>query len=67
MVFSAAALRLALHAAADDDDDDDDDMQAGPGSTARVRALVELVGQLCEEPAYNTLRTKEQLGYTVSW
>lgn len=34
--------------------------------TMRARALTDLVDQLMYEPYWNTLRTKEQLGYTVS-
>ncbi len=33
---------------------------------AADRALLDLVEQLVYEPAYNSLRTKQQLGYTVS-
>jgi hypothetical protein len=32
----------------------------------RQRALLDLADQLLYEPCYDTLRTKEQLGYTVS-
>ena len=33
--------------------------------TARDRALADLAGQVVGEPAFDVLRTKEQLGYTV--
>lgn len=39
-------------------------LQIGPDSD-RVRALVDLLEQVAGEPIYDTLRTKEQLGYTV--
>lgn len=38
----------------------------GPSSDVRQRALLDLADQLIYEPCYDTLRTKEQLGYTVS-
>jgi len=38
--------------------------QLGP-STPRVRALASLLAQAWAQPAFDTLRTKEQLGYTV--
>jgi hypothetical protein len=41
-------------------------LQMGPSSDVRQRALLDLADQLIYEPCYDTLRTKEQLGYTVS-
>jgi hypothetical protein len=41
-------------------------LQVGPASGVRQRALLDLADQLLYEPCYDTLRTKEQLGYTVS-
>lgn len=41
-------------------------LQSGGACDPRDRALVDLVDQLIYEPCYDTLRTKEQLGYTVS-
>ena len=38
--------------------------QCGPDDV-HDRALVDMVEQLLYEPCYDTLRTKEQLGYTV--
>ena len=38
--------------------------QAGPSSVA-LRARLDLFEQLFSEPFYDTLRTKEQLGYSV--
>jgi nardilysin len=40
--------------------------QCGPSHDPRRRALLDCVDQLVYEPCYDTLRTKEQLGYTVS-
>ena len=39
-------------------------LQAGPNSPA-ARAQLDLLEQCCAEPFYDTLRTKEQLGYSV--
>ena len=41
-------------------------LQIGPAADARRRALLDLVDQVLYEPCYNTLRTKQQLGYIVS-
>lgn len=41
-------------------------IQCGLATDPRTRALVDMVDQLMYEPCYDTLRTKEQLGYTVS-
>jgi secreted Zn-dependent insulinase-like peptidase len=41
-------------------------LQVGLSSDVRQRALLDLADQLLYEPCYDTLRTKEQLGYTVS-
>lgn len=38
--------------------------QVGPDDT-RKRAILDFVEQLVQEPCYDTLRTKEQLGYSV--
>ena len=40
--------------------------QCGLSGDAVGRALLDLVDQIIYEPCYDTLRTKEQLGYTVS-
>lgn len=40
--------------------------QCGPAADPRGRALLDFIDQLVYEPCYDTLRTKEQLGYTVS-
>ncbi|ODQ63961.1 hypothetical protein NADFUDRAFT_28003 [Nadsonia fulvescens var. elongata DSM 6958] len=40
-------------------------VQTGNIDQKRDRALVELLGQIGQEPAFNQLRTKEQLGYVV--
>ncbi|KAG7670534.1 hypothetical protein Ndes2526B_g00294 [Nannochloris sp. 'desiccata'] len=40
--------------------------QCGPSHDPRRRAVLDCVDQLVYEPCYDTLRTKEQLGYTVS-
>jgi nardilysin len=40
--------------------------QCGPSDDARARAVMDCIDQLVYEPCYDTLRTKEQLGYTVS-
>lgn len=39
--------------------------QIGSASDSRSRALLDLVDQIVGEPAYNSLRTQQQLGYTV--
>lgn len=39
--------------------------QCCPGHKAKDRATIDLLDQIISEPAYNQLRTKEQLGYTV--
>ncbi|KAL6745941.1 Metalloenzyme, LuxS/M16 peptidase-like protein, partial [Haematococcus lacustris] len=39
--------------------------QVGPSGDPVQRALLDLADQVLGEPAYNTLRTQEQLGYTV--
>jgi hypothetical protein len=39
-------------------------LQAGP-DLARARAALDLLEQCAAEPFYDTLRTKEQLGYSV--
>lgn len=42
-------------------------LQVGLGSAdLRLRVLTDLVEQVLSEPLYDTLRTKQQLGYTVS-
>jgi hypothetical protein len=40
-------------------------MQVGPCSDLRLRVLNDLLDQVLFEPCYDTLRTKQQLGYTV--
>lgn len=37
----------------------------GPTSDQRLRVTAALVSQILKEPAFNTLRTQEQLGYAV--
>lgn len=37
----------------------------GDQTDAATRAQIALIGQIAQEPAFNTLRTKEQLGYVV--
>ena len=39
--------------------------QCGPANDPHSRAVLDFVDQLVYEPCYDTLRTKEQLGYTV--
>lgn len=39
--------------------------QVGPCSDLRLRVLNDLLDQVLFEPCYDTLRTKQQLGYTV--
>lgn len=41
-------------------------IQCGTAADSYLRSLVDMVDQLMFEPCYDTLRTKEQLGYTVS-
>jgi len=41
-------------------------LQTGPTTAPRARAVLDLIDQLIYEPCYDTLRTKEQLGYVVS-
>jgi len=41
-------------------------LQIGPAADVQRRALLDLVDQILYEPTYNTLRTKQQLGYIVS-
>ena len=41
-------------------------LQIGLAADVERRALLDLVDQLLYEPCYNTLRTKQQLGYIVS-
>ena len=40
-------------------------VQVGPSYNAEERAICTLFAQICSEPAFNQLRTKEQLGYIV--
>lgn len=40
-------------------------LQFGPTNDIKIRALGSLFAQICSEPAFNQLRTKEQLGYIV--
>lgn len=40
-------------------------MHAGSDADSRIRTLTELFAQLIDEPTFDTLRTKEQLGYLV--
>ncbi len=40
-------------------------LQVGPASDLHLRSLLDLCDQLLLEPVYDTLRTKQQLGYTV--
>ncbi len=40
--------------------------QVGLASNLQLRALLDLTDQLIYEPCYDTLRTKQQLGYSVS-
>jgi nardilysin len=40
--------------------------QCDPSHDAHARAVLDCVDQLVYEPCYDTLRTKEQLGYTVT-
>ncbi|GFR39667.1 hypothetical protein Agub_g138, partial [Astrephomene gubernaculifera] len=39
--------------------------QLGPATDPRDRALLDLIDQILYEPCYDTLRTKQQLGYSV--
>ncbi|KAI8472962.1 MAG: Metalloenzyme, LuxS/M16 peptidase-like protein [Monoraphidium minutum] len=39
--------------------------QVGPASDLRLRSLLDLADQIVYEPCYDSLRTKQQLGYTV--
>ena len=41
-------------------------LQIGHAADVKRRALLDLVDQVLYEPTYNTLRTKQQLGYIVS-
>ncbi|QRV87985.1 insulysin [Ceratobasidium sp. AG-Ba] len=41
-------------------------IEVGDPSNVRLRAILSLFGQMVSEPAFNQLRTKEQLGYVVS-
>ena len=41
-------------------------LQIGHAADVRRRATLDLIDQLLYEPCYNTLRTKQQLGYIVS-
>lgn len=53
---ACAPLRLCLHT-----------LQVGLSSSdLRLRVLADLVEQVLSEPLYDSLRTKQQLGYTVS-
>ena len=40
-------------------------LQIGPNTDLPLRAKLQLFAQICEEPAFDVLRTKEQLGYIV--
>lgn len=40
-------------------------LQVGPFSDFELRAKVQLVAQMTDEPSFDQLRTKEQLGYVV--
>jgi insulysin len=40
-------------------------VQVGKFSNIRTRALLEVLAQIGQEPSFNQLRTKEQLGYVV--
>ncbi|KXZ55212.1 hypothetical protein GPECTOR_3g355 [Gonium pectorale] len=39
--------------------------QLGPATDPRDRAVLDLIDQILYEPCYDTLRTKQQLGYSV--
>ena len=41
-------------------------LQIGPSTDDRLRALAALFAQVAHEPCFDTLRTKQQLGYLVS-
>ncbi|KAG8689157.1 Insulinase (Peptidase M16) [Ceratobasidium sp. 394] len=41
-------------------------VEVGDSCDPRLRAVLSLFGQMVSEPAFNQLRTKEQLGYVVS-
>ncbi|KAG8725587.1 Insulinase (Peptidase M16) [Ceratobasidium sp. 395] len=41
-------------------------VEAGDSINPQLRAVLSLFGQMISEPAFNQLRTKEQLGYVVS-
>lgn len=41
--------------------------QVGNVGNPRLRVTYRLLQQICQEPAFNILRTKEQLGYVVAW
>ncbi|KAG8745619.1 Insulinase (Peptidase M16) [Ceratobasidium sp. 414] len=41
-------------------------VEVGDSTDPRLRAVLSLFGQMVSEPAFNQLRTKEQLGYVVS-
>lgn len=64
------AGRCLLHRAAAHNSDEDNSvveiyLQCGAAADAAARAVLDMADQLVYEPCYDTLRTKEQLGYTV--